>query len=608
MLLACLLLGPVVQAASAAPAFDSIEAVRADWNSTQAPAQGWSAVQLPDGWTGRWPGHDGVVWYRLRWREAQARPGPRALRITDLNMAGAIYLNGSEIARDAHLAEPLSRSWNLPRYWLLDAPLLRPGANELLVRVSGLATYQPGLGRVQLGEPGPLQAQHERDVLVLRSLQWLALGLTLVMGVLYGMLWLLRRSEVSYGWFSLFSLLWVPYSYNYVALEAWPFARTAAFQSANHIALFASLSCFLLFALEFCRVERRWPRWAVGAVALLFIGLAFSPAPMQSAVRNLTVVAALGLYIVACAVLVRHTIRSRRIEAAVLALCLMLPFVAGLHDTLVFLQLIPGSRYYAALASSGTLLGISFVLTWRMVKGMELVENFNRELRQRVDDATRQLAEGLHHQHAAELVQTRLTERLSLVRDLHDGLGLTLSSHINALREQAEGERPIALRALEEVNDDLRLIIEGSSFDDTDELGERLVPLRHRLTRVLEAGGIECRWTLEGLAGCRLGGRRSLDFLRVLQEAMANVLKHSGANCVEVQVLAEDGQLRLLVRDNGAGFAALQAADGASPGMGLSSMRARAVRLGGTLAIRSGDAGTTLELRCPVRASESQPA
>lgn len=336
--------------------------MRADWHADRAPAEGWQPVQLPDGWAvQRWPGYDGVVWYRLRWREPDdaAALAPRALRITDLNMAGAVYVNGGEIARDAHLVEPLSRSWNLPRYWLLDKPLLRPGANELLVRVSGFSNYQPGLGRVQLGEPGALQAAHDSDTLVLRSLQWVALGLTLVMGVLYGMLWLLRRSEVSYGWFSLFSLLWVPYSYNYVALEAWPFASTAAFQRANHIAMFASLVCFFLFALAFCNVRQRWPRQAAGALALLFSGLAFAPTPMIAGVRDVTVMAALAVYVAGCAVIVWHAIRSRRLEAAVLALCLMMPFAAGLHDTLVFLQVLPGSRYYSTLASSATLLGIS---------------------------------------------------------------------------------------------------------------------------------------------------------------------------------------------------------------------------------------------------------
>ena len=576
--------------------------MRTDWNAQSPPVDGWTPVSLPDSWSARWPAFDGVVWYRLRWSEAADPPAlrPLGLLIEYVNMAGAVYLNGSLIGGDTQLVEPLSRSWNMPRYWMLDAPLLRPGPNELLVRVSGLAAYQPGLGTVTLDAPGPLKAAFRESTLARRTLPMLGLGLTLVMGVFYGMLWLLRRSERSYGWFSLFSLLWVPYAYNYVALTTWPFASTEAFQRANHIALLASIACFIMFALHFCELARPWRQRAVLLVAAA--GLAtqlLAPSAMLEPVRDITVLAVLGAYFAGCAIIVRHAFASRRLEVAVLAVCLLLPVAAGIHDTLVFLEWLPGTRYYAALSSSATLLGISFALTWRMVKGMRLVEHFNAELRQRVDEATQRLADGLSRQHAAELVQTRLTERLSLVRDLHDGLGMTLSSHIHTLGNRDAADDGIALWALREVNDDLRLIIESSAFDDTDELAERLVPLRHRSTRLLEAAGIECSWQLEHLQSCRLGGKRNLDFLRVLQEGLANVLKHSDASRVDVRIETADGQLRLAIHDNGKGFAA-DAASHPAGSMGLQNMRTRAARLDGSLEIRSGASGTTLALRCPI--------
>lgn len=576
--------------------------MRTDWNAKSPPVDGWTPASLPDSWSARWPAFDGVVWYRLRWSEA-ADPlalRPLGLLIEYVNMAGAFYLNGSLIGGDTQLVEPLSRSWNLPRYWMVDAPLLRPGPNELLVRVSGLAAYQPGLGSVTLDATGPLKAAFRESTLTRRTLSMLGLGLTLVMGVFYGMLWLLRRSERSYGWFSLFSLLWVPYAYNYVALTTWPFASTEAFQRANHIALLASIACFVMFALHFCELAR--PRRQRAVLLVAGAGLAtqlLAPSAMLEPVRDITVLAVLGAYFAGCAIIVRHAFASRRLEVAVLAVCLLLPVAAGVHDTLVFLEWLPGTRYYAALSSSATLLGISFALTWRMVKGMRLVEHFNAELRQRVDEATQRLADGLSRQHAAELVQTRLTERLSLVRDLHDGLGMTLSSHIHTLGNRDAADDGIALWALKEVNDDLRLIIESSAFDDTDELAERLVPLRHRSTRLLEAAGIECSWQLERLQSCRLGGKRNLDFLRVLQEGLANVLKHSDASRVDVRIETADGQLRLAIHDNGKGFAA-DAASHPAGSMGLQNMRTRAARLDGSLEIRSSASGTTLALRCPI--------
>jgi len=569
------------------------------WTADEPPASGWTAVQLPDVWTHRWPRFDGVTWYRLRWHE-DGPIVPRGLYLRDLSLAGVISLNGVELARDAHLQEPLSRSWNLPRYFRLDEPLLRPGQNELLVRVSGLANFQPGLGAISLGPPDQLRAQYARDNLVRRSLQWVGIGITAMMAVLYGMLWLLRRSEVSYGWFCLFCLLWLPFSSNYVALSAWPFDSTDIYQRVNHMLMLASLGAFFMFALHFCERNAEWLRLLAGApLAAFVLALAIAPDDALVNVRNATVLLGVAVYLAACVLIVHDAFTRRRAEALVLAVALALTVAAAIHDVLVFLQWLPGNNYYAALSSAATVIGISFALTWRLVRGLQLVENFNQELRQRVNEASERLAQTLRHQHDAELVQTRLTERLNLVRDLHDGLGMTLNSHISALQAHRGQQSPDALWALREVSDDLRLIIESSAFDDTDELAERIVPLRHRCTRVLEAAGIECHWQFERLAGCRMGARRGLDFLRVLQEALTNVLKHSGATQVDVRIAHSGSDLRLSVHDNGRGLDTDEAARGTGAGMGLTSIRARAARLGGWVEIRSRAGSTVLELCCP---------
>jgi len=208
----------------------------------------------------------------------------------------------------------------------------------------------------------------------------------------------------------------------------------------------------------------------------------------------------------------------------------------------------------------------------------------------------------MRHQHDAQLEQTRLAERLNLLRDLHDGLGTTITSHLHALQGQERSGQSPALWALREVNDDLRLIIENSTFETREDLADRIAPLRHRSTRLLEAAGIDCQWRLEHLQGCRLGSRRALDFLRVLQEALANVVKHSGARGVEVRIAADGDALVLEVTDDGRGFDPDAPQDNSPvPGMGLASMRSRAQRLGGRLHIESRPGRTRLSLRCPVQ-------
>lgn len=592
--------------------FDRIETVAGQgWDEDAPPVGGWQPIALPDDWSARLPGHDGVVWYRLTWTESEAQPlEPRGLFLRDLTMAGVITLNGTEIAHDPQLVEPLSRSWNLPRYWRLDEPLLRAGRNELLVRVSGLADFQPGLGEAVLGTPEAVHPLYANDQLMRRSLQWVSIGITGVMAVLYGMLWALRRSEVTYGWFSLFSALWVLFALNYLVTSPWPFETTGAYQRSNHLFMLGSVAAFYMFALSFCGIRQRRPRLLMAVpVAASALGLVLAPAGLVAEVRAVAVMVALVTHLAACALLVSHAVVSRRAEAVVLAACLLLSVGIDVHDTLVYMRVLQGNAYYLALSSCATLLGISFALTWRMVQGMRLVEHFNQVLQRRVDEASQRLAEGLQRQHDTQLEQTRLAERLNLVRDLHDGLGMTINSHIHALQSDAASRHDPALWALREVNDDLRLIIENSAFDESEDLAERIAPLRHRSMRLLEAAGIECRWQLEGLQGCRMTSRRALDFLRVLQEALANVVKHSGARQVQVRIALEADALQLEVHDDGRGFTP-EAAQNASPvpGMGLASMHTRARRLGGELRIDSRPGGTHLRLRCPLAAGPAAAA
>jgi signal transduction histidine kinase len=68
--------------------------------------------------------------------------------------------------------------------------------------------------------------------------------------------------------------------------------------------------------------------------------------------------------------------------------------------------------------------------------------------------------------------------------------------------------------------------------------------------------------------------------LRFIQEALTNVMKHSGANQVHVEVECSDATLRVEIRDDGCGFDA----SAHSTGAGLASLASRARRLGAKLA------------------------
>jgi hypothetical protein len=260
--------------------------------------------------------------------------------------------------------------------------------------------------------------------------------------------------------------------------------------------------------------------------------------------------------------------------------------------------------YLGSFTSPVMLLGMGFVLAYRFAQTMKRVEGFNAELQREVQSATATLTDTLNQQHALALAHSRAGERLQLVRDLHDGFGGTLVGAITRL-QQAPDDTPKAdvVDLLKDMRDDLRLVIDTTAQEQAD-LATLIAPLRHRASRLLEAADIDAHWQVDGLEGLQLGPGRSLDLLRLLQEALTNVFKHSGATRVEVRLQRAGDRLQLRVRDDGVGLAETTslAAKGRVGGAGMASMRQRAQRLGAELRI-AGDAageGTTLKLDLPL--------
>lgn len=109
---------------------------------------------------------------------------------------------------------------------------------------------------------------------------------------------------------------------------------------------------------------------------------------------------------------------------------------------------------------------------------------------------------------------------------------------------------------------------------------------RHGLEVEVEVKGID-----EGLTP-----DEKASVLRILQEALQNVRKHSAAT--RVRICLEDGQL--VIGDNGRGFDVMRLASGASRNFGLHFMRERAELMGSTLQIESRQGeGTRILLRLP---------
>ncbi|MFC3652602.1 ATP-binding protein [Dyella humi] len=576
----------------------SADAAPADWHSRTPPVDGWTPVKLIDLWDARWPHHDGVVWYRLRWNQASTDK-PAGLLVDYVNSAYALYVNGSLIYSDTHLTEPLSRSWIRPQYFLLDRPLLHNGQNELMVRVSGVAAYQPGLGAVTIGDPALVQALQRRGEFRRYDVQWFDQSVSVVFGGLFLILWLLRRKDSYYGWYALSTLFSSLYSINFIVSSPWPFDNTDAWEAINAALWATAAVTFAIFLLRYA--GHQWRRFERCMLMLCVALLSFALLCPHWAgrYRNVDVIIGSLTYYAAIVGFMGYTLRHPRTDYYALAGSLLIPIVISVHDLLLLFGVIKSDNYLLVDTSPLTIIGMGFALAYRFAVAMRRAENYNVELQREVDAATHTLTETLKREHGLALNNVRIGERLNLVRDLHDGFGGSLLAAISTLEDPRRQPEPAQVVAtLKELRDDLRLIIDTTTHERDSDLADQIAPLRHRWSQRFEAAAIDSRWTVEGVDDLSLGAMRVLELLRFLQEALTNVLKHSRASLVHVCIRRDGENLSVDVRDDGQGF---DPGNLTTRGAGMPSLRVRASRLGATLQVTASPGnGARLSFEAPL--------
>jgi len=203
---------------------------------------------------------------------------------------------------------------------------------------------------------------------------------------------------------------------------------------------------------------------------------------------------------------------------------------------------------------------------------------------------------------AIERVRTRIAT------DLHDDIGASLSQ-IAILSELVRGEsdtRPESANTLGRIATIARELVESMSDivwainPKRDRVGDLIQRMRHFASDTLTSGDIGVTFRIPELGReLALGADMRREVLLIFKEAINNVVQHARCASVEIEVEVGPEGLMLRVSDNGDGLPMAVHREG---GHGLASMRERAIRLGGDLAVDSRPGrGTTLILRVPLR-------
>jgi PAS domain S-box-containing protein len=228
-----------------------------------------------------------------------------------------------------------------------------------------------------------------------------------------------------------------------------------------------------------------------------------------------------------------------------------------------------------------------------------------------LDITTRKQAEEAAHDLSGRLIQAQEEAQMQLARDLHDDLSQSLallSVELEMFGQSPAAERGQINRRMEEFSAQVKRL-----SADVHRISHELHPAKlEQLGLVAAVRGFCKEFALAHEIAIEFADRSvpravpeetALCLYRIAQEALHNVVKHSGGTAARVELTMEGSELRLAIADDGVGFdPQTMRANGS---LGLVSMSERARFVHGLLSVESqAGKGTKIEVRVPIAAAD----
>lgn len=209
--------------------------------------------------------------------------------------------------------------------------------------------------------------------------------------------------------------------------------------------------------------------------------------------------------------------------------------------------------------------------------------------------------------HSAIEIGAAARTRLSLARDVHDSVVQFLagvSFRVEAIKRSAKDNQRVRTdleelkRLLVEEQGEIRGFVLALRKGRELELAEAVAELRALAERLSQQWAVKCRIEVDG-EDAAIPLRLQLDLQQLLREAVANAVRHGGADRIDVALAVQSGQLSLSVHDNGSGFPEVSGDEAIEP----RSLKERVERAHGSLQLRSAPGSTDLHFSIPLGAA-----
>jgi signal transduction histidine kinase len=469
--------------------------------------------------------------------------------------------------------------WNTPQYRALPPDWLLAGSNEIRVRLFAYRDYNGGLGVVEIGPDAEIYKTYTKTLFMhstFAAAAILLLGLIALLALTIGMRF--DKGDASPLFLGLSCLTWsIRLVNDYLQVIPLSFVTWGwiTHSLGGWVPLFILMYCHRYLQIKRPKLERFMIGYTLVCTLLIGVYLRGGISKDMMAAIWLPFNFATDAYLLY--ILWKLLRGATRAAPVVLATALAFFVISDVHDrfivTAVFGNLVGfDSAYWRSLAA--VLLSFSFVL---------LVAD---QLINAIDDAKKSRV-------ARE--QAKSIERSRMTREIHDGIGAQLMTALRGVERGALSQDQIS-ESLQDGLDELRLLMD--SADIGSDLHGALFAWRNRWEPRLQAVDLALDWHIEDtVEQIKLPQETVLQIVRILQESVANVVKHAHASKIDVTVIVQSQELVMRISDNGVGLSAKQAS---SASRGIRNMKQRAEQIGARYSIRALETpaqGTLVEMQ-----------
>lgn len=566
----------------------------APWQMTSLPfissAAGlMQSENFPDGAT---------IWFRFV-IDRPATPEAISLLFWRYNLSLTVFFNGEEIAANGSRPGRYTFGWNRPLLANISNSQWLPGSNEVLVRLR-ITQLGGNLAPVLLGLRDQLESNYSSRLFRQVDLNRILLAFALSIGFFTFALWMIRRQDSVYLWFSAMCVSWtIGTSHTVIYYNPLPFEWWIPIV---HIAIDACIFCMYGFIgrLAQARKPLRERVFLIWTLATAIINL-LMPAQWfwQSAyLMHLVGTTALGIIVVRVALI---ALREKKTDAIIITLAILgqialfilnafqMFFSTGeaWDETLVF----------AHFGLPVLLLIFAAILLRRFTDALHTAETLNKDLEQKVEESRQIIEQSFAERRVLEMQQAAENERLKIYRDLHDDVGSRLLSIIHADSENRLGN--MARSALES----LRQAVSKANTPD-QMLDVLLADIREETELRLQGSGHDVHWQQTPLPEKLLPSDAAFHINRIMKELVSNVIRHAHATAVNIDIAQHHNALVIQVTDNGRGLPQGQGEQ--KTGNGIGNIRSRADELGAAVEFNSSTLGTRTRIVLPLWQDQPQ--